>query len=449
MDDGGYFDFDYSFATPFMEGNTIPMLPPPVGAMCPPVPTELQESQAGKIRKKKIKQETIDQGFGPPQVMPENVKSPRGRKKKVKQEKMTDCMKVRKKHDRFNGMPEEEVLQRRLPDIFAPNLDIVIVGINPGLMAAYIGHHYAGPGNHFWKCLYQAGFIPEPMNCYDDERLLEYGIGFTNIVERTTRGSGDLTRKEIKEGGEILLEKIQKYKPKIAVFNGKGIYEIFVGHKNFHIGKQPEPFPGTDTVVFAMPSSSARCAQLPRVIDKLPFYHALKKLRDHLRGDLPNMDEAEVCFPDLELKIVKREKPDVKKEKEPKIETADPPLLADIVTGESQIVRIKQEIADYEYGMMPGQMGHQFSGSMTPQGGMPGGMMPPQPQGGMSLPIGIPQPHMPLRPHMSQGSQPQMSQGQPQIPQGAQPQMSQGQPQMPQGAQPQMSQGQPQMPQGA
>ena len=29
-------------------------------------------------------------------------------------------------------------------------------------------------------------------------------------------------RKEIKEGGEILLGKIQMYKPKIAVFNGKG-----------------------------------------------------------------------------------------------------------------------------------------------------------------------------------------------------------------------------------
>jgi len=25
------------------------------------------------------------------------------------------------------------------------------VGINPGLTAAYIGHHYAGPGNHMCK----------------------------------------------------------------------------------------------------------------------------------------------------------------------------------------------------------------------------------------------------------------------------------------------------------
>jgi len=30
--------------------------------------------------------------------------------------------------------------------------------------------------------------------------------------------------------------------------NYVGIYEVFCGHKNFFIGKQPEPFPDTTTV---------------------------------------------------------------------------------------------------------------------------------------------------------------------------------------------------------
>jgi len=42
-----------------------------------------------------------------------------------------------------------------------------------------------------------SGLIPEPMNCYDDYRLLHYGIGFTNIVARCTKGSADLTRSVI------------------------------------------------------------------------------------------------------------------------------------------------------------------------------------------------------------------------------------------------------------
>ena len=56
-------------------------------------------------------------------------------------------------------------------------------------------------------------------------------------------------RKEIFEGGQILKGKMLKYLPKIALFNGKGIYEVFCGHKNFNFGLQPDPFPGCpDTV---------------------------------------------------------------------------------------------------------------------------------------------------------------------------------------------------------
>lgn len=38
-------------------------------------------------------------------------------------------VKERKKHDRFNGMPEEEVSKRTLPDHLATNLDIIIVRV--------------------------------------------------------------------------------------------------------------------------------------------------------------------------------------------------------------------------------------------------------------------------------------------------------------------------------
>lgn len=47
-----------------------------------------------------------------------------------------------------------------------------------------------------------------------------------------------------------------------------------------------------------MPSSSARCAQLPRAADKVPFYAALKKFRDYLNGLVAHVDEAELVFPD-------------------------------------------------------------------------------------------------------------------------------------------------------
>lgn len=86
------------------------------------------------------------------------------------------------------------------------------------------------------------------MTAEEDYKLLQYGVGFTNMVQRPTKGSADLTRKEIKEGSRILLEKIQKYQPKIAVFNGKLIFEVFSGKKDFCFGKQPETVEGTNTV---------------------------------------------------------------------------------------------------------------------------------------------------------------------------------------------------------
>ena len=51
-----------------------------------------------------------------------------------------------------------------------------------------------------------------------------------------------------------------------------------------------------------MPSSSARCAQLPRAMDKVPFYSALKKFRDYLNGLIPEIDDSEVIFNDPKIR---------------------------------------------------------------------------------------------------------------------------------------------------
>jgi mismatch-specific thymine-DNA glycosylase len=96
--------------------------------------------------------------------------------------------------------------------------------------------------------MYLSELTPTQMTAEEDYRLIERGIGFTNIVSRPTKGSADLTRKEIKDGCTTLLEKLQKFQPKVAVFNGKLIYEVFSGKKDFYFGKQAELVEGTNTV---------------------------------------------------------------------------------------------------------------------------------------------------------------------------------------------------------
>ncbi|KAG8138243.1 hypothetical protein E2320_004154 [Naja naja] len=227
-----------------------------------------------KGRKRRNKSTEPKKSAPKPKPKPKPVKS------KGKQEKITDSFKVKRKVDRFNGVSEAELLTKTLPDILTFNLDIVIIGINPGLMAAYKG-----------KCLFMSGLSNEQLNHMDDHTLPhKYGIGFTNMVERTTPGSKDLSSKEFREGGRILVQKLQKYQPKIAVFNGKCIYDIFskevfgVKVKKLEFGLQPHKVPDTETLCYVMPSSSARCAQFPRAQDKVHYYIKLKDLRDQLKG---------------------------------------------------------------------------------------------------------------------------------------------------------------------
>ncbi len=68
------------------------------------------------------------------------------------------------------------------------------MGINPSLYAVHKGHHYGGPGNHFWKLLHMSGLIPNASNANDDYRMPQYGIGFTNIVQRPSKAGSDITK---------------------------------------------------------------------------------------------------------------------------------------------------------------------------------------------------------------------------------------------------------------
>ena len=111
---------------------------------------------------------------------------------------------VKRKMNRF-PIPEEEIAKRGLPDYLKEGLDMVFIGINPSMAAAYSGKYYDGGGNHFWPALYLSKLIPEPMNPQDDYKLLDMGIGFTNIVPRTTRGIADLSKQEIADGAKVLV----------------------------------------------------------------------------------------------------------------------------------------------------------------------------------------------------------------------------------------------------
>lgn len=135
---------------------------------------------------------------------------------------------------------------KTVPDVIAPNLKVLICGINPGLYTAAIGHHFGRPGNRFWPALYAAGVTPRLLSPYEERELLKYGFGITNIVARATAAADELTAQELVEGGQILVEKIRRFTPRILAVLGLTAYRAAFRQPKARIGAQPERIGASD-----------------------------------------------------------------------------------------------------------------------------------------------------------------------------------------------------------
>lgn len=140
-------------------------------------------------------------------------------------------------------------------DHLKENLKILFVGFNPSIRSSETGHHFANPNNRFWRILFEAGLTPHKFHASEDFKLLELGMGLTNIVARPTKAADEITREEYKEGKEILRKKIELLKPAVVCFVGKGVYQEYSGIKNVPWGKQEDSVV-LGTIDFVAPSSS-------------------------------------------------------------------------------------------------------------------------------------------------------------------------------------------------
>ncbi|SPO30945.1 uncharacterized protein UTRI_05431_B [Ustilago trichophora] len=118
-----------------------------------------------------------------------------------------------------------------LPDLFAEHNDIMFCGINPGVKSSHSGHHFAHRSNHFYPSLHRAGITQERMKPEQDVEfpyLRPLSLGLTNLAGRPTAEGSELLPSELIAGVPLLLEKIQRWKPKTVCFVGKGISEAFM-----------------------------------------------------------------------------------------------------------------------------------------------------------------------------------------------------------------------------
>jgi double-stranded uracil-DNA glycosylase len=165
---------------------------------------------------------------------------------------------------------------RTIRDVIGPDLRVLFVGINPGLYSGATGHHFARPGNRFWKTLHGAGFTPRVYSPFEDRSLLELGLGITNLVRRTTATADELTVDELRAGARTLERKVRRWKPDVVAFVGVTAYRMAFGRPRARIGPQDEPLGGARVWVLPNPSGRTAAYQLPQLIE------AFSALRDSL-----------------------------------------------------------------------------------------------------------------------------------------------------------------------
>jgi double-stranded uracil-DNA glycosylase len=171
-----------------------------------------------------------------------------------------------------------------LRDRLGTRLRVLFVGINPGVRSALTGHHFAGYSNRFWKLLYDAALVPEPVTYEDDDRLPQWGYGITNLVARPTRGIGDLRPPEYAAGRAVLLRKIRRTSPCVVALVGvtlaralRPVEGAVQGPRASILGVQPFTLAGA--TVFVLPNPSGRNANYSYA-EMLSAFRALKSLVD-------------------------------------------------------------------------------------------------------------------------------------------------------------------------
>ena len=152
----------------------------------------------------------------------------------------------------------ESARDRLLPDVVRSGLRVLFSGINPGLVSAWTGHHFARPGNRFWPALHRSGFTPRQLRPDEQEELLGLGLGVTNVVPRATARADELTREELLAGGNTLRAKVVALEPGWLAVVGVTAYRTAFGEPRAVVGPQDERIGATRGVGAAEPERAQR-----------------------------------------------------------------------------------------------------------------------------------------------------------------------------------------------
>ncbi len=190
---------------------------------------------------------------------------------------------------RFTRAELEAARSRTVDDVLPhpgdPPLRVLFCGINPGLVTAATGHHFARPGNRFWPALHGAGFTPRLLLPAEQGELRALGLGVTNMAPRTTARADELTPAELVAGGQRLRALVAERRPRWLAVVGVTAYRTAFGMPRASVGPQVQRLGATAVWVLPNPSGLNAHWQLPAMIAE---YARLRAAADEPSNDPPS-----------------------------------------------------------------------------------------------------------------------------------------------------------------
>jgi len=139
-----------------------------------------------------------------------------------------------------------------------PGLRVVFCGTAPGTRSALEGAYYAHPGNYFWRTLFEIGLTPVRLSPPEYRRVLEFGIGLTDVAKHHFGSDADLPLAAF--DAAALRRKLARYRPRIVAFTSKNAARagLAAGSRNLAYGEQPARIADSRVFVLSSPSGQAR-----------------------------------------------------------------------------------------------------------------------------------------------------------------------------------------------
>lgn len=132
-----------------------------------------------------------------------------------------------------------------VPDLIGDHCRLLFVGINPGLWTAATQTHFCHPSNRFYPALRAAGLIDwtidTDVGMSDSQRVAftDKGLGITNLVARATVRASELSRDELRAGGQRLVGLVDEVLPRVVAVAGVTAYRDAFRNRLASLGRQP------------------------------------------------------------------------------------------------------------------------------------------------------------------------------------------------------------------